>query len=143
MRIGEVMTRSVETARPGDAAGEAWERMRARKFHHLVVVDGRTVVGVVSERDLGGRAGASVREGRTVGDLMSRGVHTARPDDTIKAAANKLRGHSLGCLPVMEKGRLVGLLTISDVLELVGRGSERPVERGKRYTLRNRGPKRG
>lgn len=143
MRISDVMTKVVETVGPAESAEMAWERMRSRKFRHLVVMDRRSVVGVISERDLGGRAGESVREGKSVADLMTRGVFTAAPDDTIKAAANKLRGHSLGCLPVLDDGELVGLLTVSDVLELVGRGSERPVERGKRYTLKNRGPKRG
>lgn len=74
-----------------------------------------------------------------ISDLMTRGAVTAAPDDTVRAAANRLRGRSLGCLPVVDGDRLVGLLTVSDVLELVGRGAERPTERGVRKTLRRRG----
>lgn len=142
MRVGEVMTKNVETVAPTLGADDAWRRMRDRRIHHLVVMSGGEVLGVVSERDLGGRAGAAVRRGSKVEGLMSRGAVTAAPDDTVRQAANRMRGRSLGCLPVLDGRKLVGILTVSDVLELVGRGVERPVERGVRRTLARRGPGR-
>lgn len=141
MRIGEVMTRNVETVEPSATADEAWQRMRERRIRHLVVMRKGAVLGVVSERDLGGRSGVTVRRGRSVQDLMSAAAVTAEPDATVREAANLMRGRSVGCLPVIEKNRLVGILTVSDVLELVGRGVERTVERSKRYTLRQRAPR--
>ncbi|MCE9636599.1 MAG: CBS domain-containing protein [Planctomycetes bacterium] len=142
MRISEVMTKNVATVTPSISADDAWREMRDRRIHHLVVMKGGAVLGVVSERDLGGRAGAAVRRGATVESLMSRGAVTAAPDDTVRQAANQMRGRSLGCLPVVSGKRLVGILTVSDVLELVGRGVQRPIERGTRRSLSRRGPGR-
>ncbi len=120
MRLGEIMTQDVKTAALGEPAEEAYRRMRLYKIRHLVVVDGRRVVGIVSERDLGGSAGTAVRAGRTVEDLMARDVATASPDTTIRQAANLLRGRTIGSLPVMQDSRLVGIVTVTDLLELVG-----------------------
>lgn len=142
MRIADVMTKRVETIGGAAPAEGAWERMRARRIRHLVVTDGSTVVGIVSERDLGGRNGEDVRKGRTVAQLMTASPVVAAPGETVRRAANLMRGSSVGCLPVVDGDALVGILTVSDVLDLVGRGTERPVERSKRYTLKNRGPRR-
>jgi signal-transduction protein with cAMP-binding, CBS, and nucleotidyltransferase domain len=96
-------------------------------------------VGVVSERDLGGRRGASLIRDRRVSEVMTSPAVTASPTTTLRRAANLMRGRSIGCLPVVEAGRLRGIVTVSDILEEVGRGSERPVQVGKRWTLRHRG----
>jgi hypothetical protein len=45
-------------------------------------------------------------------------------------------------LPVLEDGKPVGIVTTTDLLELLGRGSERPIEHSTRWTLRDRGPRR-
>lgn len=142
MRIGDVMTKRVETIEPSAGADAAYERMRLRRIRHLVVMEDRGVVGVISERDLGGKNGEGVRAGRTVAELMTRGVAVAGPLETVRAAANRMRGGSIGCLPVVDEGRVVGILTVSDVLELVGRGAEKPVEMTQRRVLRRRGPRR-
>jgi CBS domain-containing protein len=47
------------------------------------------------------------------------------PRTPVRRAANLLRGRSIGCLPVVDSGQLIGIVTISDVLELVGRGARR------------------
>lgn len=141
MRLKEIMSSPVETATLDESADEAYDRMRLRRIHHLVVVDGKAIVGVLSERDLGGRKGASLRKGRAVADVMTEGVHTAAPTTTVREAANLLRGHVIGCIPVVERGKLVGMVTIADLLELIGRGAERPVAQGKRWTLKHRGPR--
>jgi CBS-domain-containing membrane protein len=83
-------------------------------------MEGKRVVGIVSERDLGGSRGASVRTGRTIEELMARDVATATPETTIRQAANMLRGRTIGSLPVMEEAKLVGIVTVTDLLELVG-----------------------
>ncbi len=120
MRLGEIMTREVKTATPGESAEEAYQRMRLHRIRHLVVMDGKRLVGIVSERDLGGSRGASVRAGRTVEEVMAGQVALATPDTTIRQAANLLRGRTIGCLPVLEDSKLVGIVTVTDLLELVG-----------------------
>ena len=62
--IREIMGTRVATIGPREAASEAWTRMRRRGIRHLVVMEGPRLVGVLSERDLGGRAGANIRRGR-------------------------------------------------------------------------------
>lgn len=141
MRLKDIMTRGVKTASRDDSAQEAWQRMRLARIEHLVVLDDGRVVGILSDRDLGGPRGTSIRRGARVGELMSGRVVTARPETTVREAANLLRGRSIGCLPVLERGRLVGIVTTSDLLELLGRGAERPIERSVRWTLRERGPR--
>jgi CBS domain-containing protein len=120
MRLGEIMTREVKKAAPAEPADDAYRRMRLNRIRHLVVMDGKSVVGVVSERDLGGSRGAPLRTGRTVEELMARDVALATPETTIRQAANMLRGRTIGCLPVMAGSKLVGIVTVTDLLELVG-----------------------
>ena len=139
MRVGDTMSDVVRSVAPTEAATVAWEQMHVHGIHHLVVLDGRAVVGTVSAADLGGRHGDEVRTGRAVRELMSTEVVAATPATTVREAANLMRGHAVECLPVVSGGRLLGVLTASDIVELVGRGSERPVTRAERMTLKSRG----
>lgn len=136
MRIQDVMTRRVETIMPEESVDAARRRMRAARIRHLVVMHGRKLVGVVSDRDLG------LELGERVEDVMTRHAVSATGDMTIRKAANLLRGRTVGCLPVLESGKLVGIVTTTDLLERIGRGAERPVSKGKRWTLKGRGPRR-
>ena len=58
-----------------------------------------------------------------VEDVMFRHVVSGTPDSTIREAANLLRGRTVGALPILEGERLVGIVTISDSLDLLGRGT--------------------
>ena len=91
MRLGDIMERAVATIGTDDPADLAWEKMRRGRIHHLVVMNGRTVVGVLSARDLGGARGAPLREAQTVANLMTTHVVTATPTTTVREAANLLR----------------------------------------------------
>lgn len=141
MRLQDIMSTNIKTVAPTSTVGEARSTMRAQRIHHLLVRDGRRFVGVVSDRDLGGRVGGRNGAGaeRPVGEVMTSNIATAAPDTTIRQAANLLRGRSIGCLPVLEGDKPVGIVTITDLLELIGRGAERPIERSTRRTLSARG----
>lgn len=141
MRLQEIMTSPVETMQIDQPAEDAFQRMKANRIHHVVIMEGRQVVGVLSDRDLGSTRGASVRAGKTVGDLMGSPVVTAETRTTVREAANKLRGRVIGCLPVMSGKQLVGIVTISDLLDLIGRGVEKPVATKTRRILDKRGPR--
>lgn len=136
MRIGEIMSTDVLATTPGANADRIWHEMQLRKIRHFVVMKGKRVVGVISDRDLGGRGGASVRRDHTVADLMAEDVVSAGPDTTLRQAANLMRGRTIGCLPVLEDGRLVGIVTITDILVQLGRGSTRPTVRAQRRSRR-------
>jgi acetoin utilization protein AcuB len=126
MRLSDIMSRPVAVIGETEPAELAHERMTAERVHHFVVVAGRSIVGILSERDLGGRRGESTRRGRLVGELMSPDVVTAGSHTTLRDAANLLRGHAIGCLPIVDDGRLVGIITVSDLLEVLGRGAQAP-----------------
>jgi acetoin utilization protein AcuB len=138
MRLMDIMETQVDTASPRGSLDAALTRMRARGIRHLVVTDDDRIVGVVSTRDIGRRPPPHA----TVADVMTSRPVTARPTMTVRQAANLMRGRSLGCLPVVEQGRLRGIVTVSDLLDLIGRGAERPMSRGVRPILAKRGPRR-
>jgi acetoin utilization protein AcuB len=142
MRIRDVMSDEVQTVAPTASVDQAFEQMRIKEVHHLVVMDGGELVGLLSERDAGGRRGTAVRQRRTVGELMTPKVVTIRADATIRQAANLMRGRSIGSLVVVDGRKVTGIVTVSDLLELVGRGMERPVTTGRRWTLKHRTPHR-
>lgn len=138
MRLQDIMSTEIKTIGPEATIAEARGAMRGGGIHHLLVRDRRDVLGILSEGDLGFRAVADGK-GLRVGDVMTKAIVTAPPDTTVRQAANLLRGRSIGCLVVTEGAKPVGIVTTTDLLELIGRGVERPIERSTRWTLRSRG----
>jgi CBS domain-containing protein/ribosome-associated translation inhibitor RaiA len=136
MRLSEIMNPRVVTIGPKEAADVAWGRMQRRRIRHLVVMEDAHLVGILSERDLGGRSGADLRRSRVVEELMTARLVSVEPTMTLREAANLMRGRRIGCLPVLDGDRLVGIVTATDVLDELGRGSTRPIVRAKRPTLR-------
>src|ERR1043166_5052893 len=106
MQLREIMRTRLVTIGPNELAGEAWIRMRRHRIRHLVVLDATRLVGVVSERDLGGRAGANLRKNRSVKDLMTPNVVSVEPEITLDQAADVMRKQLIGCLPVLEADQL-------------------------------------
>jgi CBS domain-containing protein len=139
MRAMDFMTDEVRTVVPSEPADHAWEVMEHNGIHHVVVAEGRRVVGILSDADLGGPHGESVRAGRTAGELMKTQVTKAGSKTTVREAANLMRGTSSGCLLIVYSGRLVGILTALDLLELLGHGVERPATQTRRVVLKDRG----
>lgn len=136
------MSKSVETISYDHSAQLAWERMQQRHIHHLVVMRGQEIVGVLSTEDLGGVQGEYHRRDQIVADMMTTKPVTTKPNATIREVANLMRGRSIGCLPVMEGKKLVGIVTVTDLLELIGRGSERGAPKGEGPTMKGRGRRR-
>jgi CBS domain-containing protein len=127
MRVQNVMTDKVYTVSPGTEAEIAWNLMRMRRIHHLVVTQAGRIVGLLSSRDMPEVKGGRIRDAQTVADLMTRRVLTVPPTTLVRRAASVMRGHSIGCLVVVRAGRIVGIVTAADLLELMGRGVDRPV----------------
>jgi acetoin utilization protein AcuB len=135
MRLKDIMTTTVESVRPGDTLERAQARMRLGRFHHLVVIDHRQVVGILTEAALQVRQAEGVAR---VEDAMSRHVVTGTPEMTVRQAANLMRGRAEGALPVIDGPRLVGIVTVTDLLDLLGRGVARPAPKQRR-SLPHRG----
>jgi CBS domain-containing protein len=121
MRVKDIMTRRVQTVPHQENAEAAWNLMRWKRIHHLVVIgEGGDVVGVVSARDLGGRDRDEIRRMRPISAMMTAYAIKATPDMPVRQAANVMRGWNIGCLPVIEPdGKLAGIVTVSDLLRLL------------------------
>ncbi len=126
--VKEWMTRPVTTIGADAPVRQAAELMKTRQIRHLPVVenDGR-LIGIVTDRDLRQmifdpmiheRLGDVVEAlgGLTVRDIMTWAVITVRPESGIRQAARLMREQKVGALPVVEAGRVVGMLTERDLL---------------------------
>jgi CBS domain-containing protein len=127
------MARAVETLRPDDPLSRADTLITEKRFRHFPVIEAGQLVGILSERDVlraalsissgsDGRAQKELLAAIRVEEVMTCDVVTISPDEDIKDAALTMLSGSIGCLPVVEKGALVGLLTESDVLRFVADG---------------------
>jgi acetoin utilization protein AcuB len=126
MKIAEIMSQRVHVAGPDLDAEAAWRCMQQLHVRHLVVVENERVIGLISERDLGGRHGEPVRATRRVRELMTPDPIVLDPDADVRAAAELLRGLSIGCFPVVAGAELVGIVTISDLLDLLAARPDTP-----------------
>lgn len=137
MRVQEIMKKEVETIMAAEPARAALLKMQLHRIRHLIVMSEGKVVGVLSDRDL-----SENMNGERVSDVMTPKVARVKPDSTVREAANLLRGRTIGCLAVMEKEKLVGIVTSTDLLTLLGRGIDRPSPPAKRWILKDRGPRK-
>ncbi len=129
IRVEDAMSRGVVTIHADALARGAVDMIRRRRIRHLPVVDhGGRLVGIVTARDLRQvifdpavqqRVGtlADALRSVTVADVMTRGVVTVRPTTTIRDAARLLHERRIGALPVVDRDRVVGILTETDVLK--------------------------
>jgi CBS domain-containing protein len=116
--VRDAMTTEVVTARSTEQIDAVAARLVERRHRSLPVVDEqRRLVGLVSEADLLGREPLSGRtNGRTVGSVMTKDVVTVSPEDSISTARLLVAEHGLRMVPVVEGGRLVGVLGRSDLI---------------------------
>ena len=121
MFVGRRMKRDLVTVPPGASLSEAARLLKANRIHHLPVVEGERLLGIVTDTDLrnatlGGAAGTGEGAPLTVGEVMTRNVVTLSPEDTIDDAMLILSRQRFGALPVVDGGRLVGIVAKTDVL---------------------------
>jgi CBS domain-containing membrane protein len=143
MRVRDIMSTKVQTIDLNEKAESAWNLMKWKRIHHVVVTEGPgAVVGVVSARDLGGRDREEARKVRPVASMMTAYAVKAVPEMPVRQAANVMRGWNIGCLPVVDGGRLVGIVTVSDLLRLVAEGGDREAAAPKRARAKKAAPAR-
>jgi acetoin utilization protein AcuB len=120
MKIADLMSRRVHVAGPELDAETAWRCMEQLHVRHLVVVDDREqVIGLLSEGDLGGHHGAALRHHKTVRELMTPDPIVLDPELSVQKTAELLRGLAIGCFPVVAGAALVGIVTTSDLLDVL------------------------
>lgn len=136
MLVREIMHAPVTTIDAGASIAQARAAMQRGGIRHLVVRDaqGRRA-GVVCIHDLDVAAA-----GGTVGEVMSAPLVTLSPDVEVHEVALLLRRRNVSSVAVVEDSRLVGIVTSSDLLDLLGRGALRIQASTAKWTLPKRGP---
>ena len=130
LRVRDVMSENPKTLGRNDQLSLADDVMRAERIRHLPVLDeDGKLCGIVSQRDMlrgalaqalgyGTAAQGKVLAMLRVKEVMTTEVITVPPDAALAEAARSMLERKIGCLPVLEGGRLVGILTESDFVAL-------------------------
>ena len=130
MLVRKKMKKDLVTVTKDERMTVAKKIMKEKNIRHLPVVDGKRLVGLLTNMDVR-KAEASpatsleIRELHylldklTVGEIMTRNVITIAPDVSVEEAAILLHDNKIGCLPVVEDGNLVGIITENDVMEIL------------------------
>jgi len=127
MTVKELMTPSPITTGPDTPVLEARQLMIQKRIRHLLVVDGPKLLGIVTDRDIrlnlpSPATSLSVWEVNyllarmTVESAMTTSVVVVSPRHDAKEAASLMLDHKIGALPVVDGGRLVGIITETDLL---------------------------
>ncbi len=130
--VQDLMTEDVESLHPTASVAELLDLLHTRDIRHVPVVDSEgDLIGLVTHRDLLRSALSDsqvdlpldlrqrVQEARSVDTLMTREVLTVEPEVMLSDAAALMAEHKVGCLPVTVGGKLVGILTETDLARWV------------------------
>ncbi|MEM0364137.1 MAG: CBS domain-containing protein [Candidatus Nitrosocaldus sp.] len=115
--LKDIMIRDVITISPDKTAQDAARLMAEHGIGSVVVMDSDKVIGIITERDLVRKVCAKDIPSSKVKiqDIMSTPIITAEPDLPIEAAVQRMFNNKIRRLPIVENGRLVGIVTISDI----------------------------
>ena len=114
MVVRHRMTQPPVTVSPQDTLATAQEKMTAGHFRRVPVVQDGALVGILTDRDI--RRHVGVEERTRVGAAMTETPMSVSPQTTVEEAVQLMLKHQISGLPVLENGKVVGILTTSDVL---------------------------
>ena len=119
MRLDAIMKTAVDVIGPRMSLRTAERLMRAKNIHHLVVVDSHgTIRGLLTQDVLSSRRAEGAKK---VEDAMLRNITVGSPDMTVREVADLMTpGHAQTGVPVVRDRRLIGMVTLSDLLRLAG-----------------------
>ena len=125
--LKSVMSTKVETVKPKQPVRLALNKMVRRNIGSIIVVDGGRPVGIVTERDISRKLAKGLKNLNTqVMRIMARNLIVASPDTTIQAAFGLMLEHGIRRIPVVDDGKLVGVVTERDLLHWVLQVSYEP-----------------
>jgi CBS domain-containing protein len=131
MKVSELMSRKLITVRAHDSVETAVALLRQRGVRHLLVLQGRELVGIVSDRDIKRALGPQkskktkvmnlgglyfLLEPILVSEIMTADVVTIDPGLSAQEAAAIMVAERFGALPVVRDGELIGIITETDLL---------------------------
>lgn len=132
MLVRDIMKRAVIFIAPDTTLEEAYRTMQEKAIRHLPVLEGGRLVGVITDRDLRLATSALLPKpfprGGKVAEVMSDAPKTTTALDSVEDAARIMRQEKIGCLPVLDDGQLVGIITGIDLLDALLRmtGVDKP-----------------
>jgi CBS domain-containing protein len=115
MQVANLMTSDPATVTPRDTLAAAKAAMDAGRFRRLPVLDNGVLVGILTERDL--REHGGYLESTRVSAAMRSPVIVVAPSDEVQVAARLMLKHKVGGLPVVDRGKVIGIVTASDLLK--------------------------
>jgi CBS domain-containing protein len=116
--VANHMTRDLLTIEPDASLGEAARRMASRGVGAVVVLDGDRLAGILTERDVLKAVATGLREDARVSEWMTRHPETVESDEATDHAAALMIHGGFRHLPVVEEGRVVGILSIRDLMRV-------------------------
>jgi acetoin utilization protein AcuB len=119
MNVASIMTRKMIMAEMDDSLFKVRTFFKYAEFHHILVVEDRKLVGVISDRDLLDDEGRDTINSNTrIHQIMSRMPITVDAQTSIEKASNLLLENNISCLPVVSsQGVVEGILTWKDILK--------------------------
>lgn len=116
MKVKKRMAKKLVTTRKDATVADAINLMKKHSIRHLPVVEDGELLGWVTERDIREAYLASLIEQVSIGDIMTKDPITISPEANLEEAAELLYRHGIGGLPVVDKGKLVGVITVADIM---------------------------
>ena len=132
---------SIYTIGPNDLVFDAVKLMAEKNIGALVVVDGTQIVGMITERDYARKVVLMARSSTTtrVRDIMTSSVMYVRPSHTSEECMALMTEHRLRHLPVIDKGELVGLISIGDLVKDIIYEQKFIIDQLEHYIIGDRG----
>lgn len=117
MKVGEVMSKNIAAVNPDTPVEDIAKVMKDMNIGSVPVCEGDKVIGIVTDRDIVIRNIAVGKGGNNVQakDVMTSGISTVDPNTDIHEAANLMADKQVRRLPVVEDGRLVGIVALGDI----------------------------
>ena len=123
--VGGIMTVPVRTIGPEETIAQAAEIMKKNRIGCLVVVKKDEPIGIITERDITYKLVAEGKSGETrVSKVMTKDLKTVTEDKSLADAAKLMAAHVIRRLPVVQKGKLVGIVTIDDIAKTERMGED-------------------
>jgi acetoin utilization protein AcuB len=122
------MTPCPQTIKRDDALAHAREVMSRFRIRHLPVLDGDTLVGLLSDRDLAVAEKFGDPFRTTVGEVMSPEPYFALPASPLSEVADEMARRRIGAAVILDDGRVVGVFTAVDALRAIGEERGRPAQ---------------
>jgi CBS domain-containing protein len=127
MRVSDIMTKAAVIDQVDDNLAEAARKMWEQQTGSLVVMDGEELSGIITERDiLKAVATGTELEKTRVEDVMVRDLVTIHPGASLREAASVMTDKWIRHLPVIDQGRLVGIISQRDLAGVLGAALNEP-----------------